>query len=107
MDGGSEPAEDDGMNTTAKHALSGGMKSLLILVALAAAFFLLAGGFSLLRGRTCDRLDDARVALLEPGHELPGPGYTFVIGMGTDDSRYADYRAAESALMNAGCEVPT
>jgi hypothetical protein len=95
------------VNATAKRLLAGGMKNVLILVALVLAFFVLTGGISLLRGRTCDRLDDERVALLEPGHDTPGPGYTYVLGMGTEASRYTDYRAAESALMNAGCEFPT
>lgn len=95
------------MSATVRRLLSSGLKNLLILVALVIAFLVMIGGFSFLRDRTCDRLDAARVALLEPGHETPGPGYTYVRGMGTDDSRYQDYRATEVEMMNAGCDVPS
>lgn len=94
------------MNATVKGILSGGAKNLLILVALVLAFVFVAGGFSFLRHHTCDRLDDARVAFLERGHDTPGPRYMYVRGMGTDASHYMDYRAAESEMMNAGCDVP-
>jgi hypothetical protein len=94
------------MKPRAKRILAGGLKNLLILIALVAGFLVLVGGFSLLRDRTCDRLDAERVALLVPGHDTPGPRYVYVRGMGTDRSQLTAYQEAEAALMEADCPVP-
>jgi hypothetical protein len=87
-----------------KELLKGG----LVLVALAATFFLLIGGLKLLRQNSCDRLDSVRVSYLEPGHDTPGPGSIYVIGVGPGPPRseVLDYLEAEAAMANAGCDVP-
>jgi hypothetical protein len=80
-------------------------KSGLVLVALAITLLLLAGAFTLLRQRSCDRLNAERLSHLEPGHDIPGPGSIYVIGVGPGPPRseLIEYLEAESAMERAGC----
>jgi hypothetical protein len=82
------------------------LKGSLVVLALIAAFFLAVGLLSLMRNSACDRLNDARLQHLEPGHEEPGPGSLYVIGVGTGPppSQLEEYYAAEAEMENAGCE---
>ena len=84
------------------------LAGLLIVVALAGAFFAVVGVVSLLRGSSCDRLNDARVAHLEPGHETPGPNSIYVrgVGPGPPPSELDAYLEAEAEMHKAGCDVP-
>ena len=81
---------------------------LLIVAALVLAFFAAAGVVALLRDSSCDRLDDARIAQLKPGHETPGPHGMFVrgIGPGPPPSQLEAYLEAEAEMQRAGCDVP-
>jgi hypothetical protein len=83
------------------------MKGLLILLALVAALFAAAGFLSITRQSSCDRLDAARVAHLEPGHDSPGPGSIYVrgVGPGPPPSELQQYLEAEAEMLRAGCEV--
>lgn len=86
----------------------GAVRGVLILVGLAAAFLLWAGVFRFTQNRSCDRLDAARIAHLEPGHETRGPGSIYVIGVGPGPppSQITEYWEAEAAMKRAGCDVP-
>ncbi|MET0802039.1 MAG: hypothetical protein ABWZ53_12840 [Actinomycetota bacterium] len=88
--------------------LSSFLKNLLLLLAIVGALVVAIGVLSLLRTSACDRLDAERVAHLEPGHDTPGPGSINVIGVGPGPpkSQIIEYLEAESAMMQAGCEVP-
>jgi hypothetical protein len=88
-------------STRAKDLLKGGM----VLLGLAAAFFVWVGVFGLIHQRSCDRLDAVRVSYLEPGHDSPGPGSIYVIGVGPGPPRSElfEYLEAEEALQRAGC----
>jgi hypothetical protein len=81
------------------------MKSLLIVVALLAVMLVIAGGLSMLRHRTCGRLDAERISHLEPGHIHPGPDSIYVrgVGPGPPPSELVAYYEAEAAMENAGC----
>ena len=83
------------------------MKGLLILVALAAAFLAVVGFLSITRQSSCDRLDAARAAHLESGHDSPGPGSIYVrgVGPGPPPSELREYLEAEAEMLGAGCEV--
>jgi hypothetical protein len=82
------------------------LKSSLVLLAVIAAFFILVGVLAWMRNSACDRLNDARLAHLEPGHDDPGPGSIYVIGVGTGPppSQLDEYYDAEAEMANAGCE---
>ena len=88
--------------------LSSFLKNVLLFVAIAGALFAAIGVFSVLRDSSCGRLDAARVAHLEPGHDVPGPGSVNVIGVGPGppESHIIAYLEAEAAMMRAGCELP-
>ncbi len=81
------------------------MKGVVVLLAIAAAFLLLVGVLTILRERECDRLDAERVSHLEPGHDTPGPGSIYVIGVGPGPPRseILEYLEAEAAMRTAGC----
>ena len=93
---------------TGSSRLSSFLKNVLLFVAIVGALFVGIGGLSLLRGSTCDRLDADRVAHLEQGHDTPGPESVNVIGVGPGPpkSQIIEYLEAESAMMQAGCELP-
>lgn len=78
----------------------------LIVLALVAAFFIGVGVLGLFHHSACNRLNDERLSHLEPGHEHPGPGSIYVIGVGTGPppSELEEYYEAEAAMENAGCE---
>ena len=84
------------------------VKSLLVVFALVAALFAVVGAFTLLRHSSCDRLDAERRSHLEPGHDTPGPGSIYVIGVGPGPPRseIVGYLEAEAAMTRAGCPVP-
>jgi hypothetical protein len=81
-------------------------KSGLVLLALAAAVLLVVGAFTLLRHRSCDRLNAERLLHLEPGHNTPGPGSIYVVGVGHGPprSQIIEYIEAEAAMERAGCD---
>jgi hypothetical protein len=81
---------------------------LLIVAAVVLAFFAAAGVVALLRDSSCDRLNDARVGHLEPGHETPGPNGIYVRGIepGPPPSQLEAYLEAEAEMQKAGCDVP-
>lgn len=83
----------------------GSVKGLLVVLALAAAFGMWLGVLSLLHHTSCDRLDAARLEHLEPGHDTPGPGSIYVIGVGKGPppSQIMAYLEAEAAWKRAGC----
>ena len=91
-------------STLAKEFAKGG----LVLLALAVGFFVWTGGLRLLHRSECNRLDAARVAHLEPGHDTPGPGSIYVIGVGPGPpkSQIIQYLEAEAAMNRAGCDLP-
>ena len=84
------------------------LKNVVLLLTIVGTLFLAVGVLSLLRTSACDRLDAERVAHLEPGHDVPGPGSVNVIGVrpGPPESQIIEYLEAESAMMQAGCELP-
>lgn len=84
------------------------LKGVLVLLALAAAFFVLVGVLTTLNQKECDRLDAVRVSHLEPGHDTRGPGSIYVIGVGPGPPRseITQYWEAEAAMERAGCDVP-
>jgi hypothetical protein len=86
-----------------KRVLKGGMKELLVVLAIIAAFFAVVWGLTFLRHNSCDRLDAERISHLEPGHDTPGPGSIYVKGIGTDRSELMEYYEAEAAMDRAGC----
>ncbi|MGZ8662532.1 MAG: hypothetical protein ACXWYI_10690, partial [Actinomycetota bacterium] len=77
----------------------------LVVLALVAAFFLAIGVFALFSHSACDRLDAERVSHLDPGHDRPGPGSIYVIGVepGPPPSELRQYYEAEAAMERAGC----
>jgi hypothetical protein len=79
---------------------------LLIVLALVAAFFIGVSVLGLFHQTSCNRLDAERLSHLEPGHEHPGPGSIYVIGVGPGPppSQLDAYYEAEAAMENAGCE---
>lgn len=81
------------------------LKGVLVIVALLATFFVVVGVLTLTRQSACDRLDAARVAHLEPGHDTPGPGSIYVIGVGPGPppSQLFEYLEAEAEMERAGC----
>jgi len=81
------------------------LKGMLVLLALVAVFFVLVGVLTLTRQSSCDRLDEARVEHLEPGHDTPGPGSIYVIGVGPGPpaSELFEYLEAEAEMERAGC----
>jgi hypothetical protein len=81
------------------------LKGVLVLVALVATFFVVVGVLTLMRESSCDRLDAARVEHLEPGHDTPGPGSIYVIGVGPGPppSELFEYLEAEAEMERAGC----
>ena len=81
---------------------------LLIIVALVGMLFAAIGMLSFLRDVSCNRLDEARVAHLEPGHNTPGPDSIYVIGVGPGPppSHIIPYLEAEAAMTRAGCSLP-
>ena len=93
-----------GRAATVKRLLVAGMKNVLILAALIAAYFAIVGILALARDETCDRLESERLAALQPGHDTPGPEYVYVRGMGTERSMLKDYLEAEAAMVQADCE---
>ena len=88
--------------------LKDSLAGLLIVAAVAVAFLAVVGVVSLLRQSSCDRLNDARVEHLEPGHETPGPDSIYVrgVGPGPPPSELDAYLEAESEMHRAGCDVP-
>lgn len=84
------------------------VKGLLVLLALAAAFFLWTGVLSFLRHQSCDRLDAERISHLLPGHVTRGPESIYVKGIepGPPPSEITEYWEAEAAMERAGCDVP-
>ena len=80
-------------------------KGLPILVGLAVAVFAWVGCITMMRHSACDKMDAARVAHLEPGHDTPGPGSIYVIGVGPGPpkSEILEYLEAEEAMRRAGC----
>ena len=84
------------------------LKNVVLLLTIVGTLSLAVGVLSLLRTSACDRLDAERVAHLEPGHDVPGPGSVNVIGVGPGppESQIIEYLEAESAMMQAGCELP-
>lgn len=81
------------------------LKGVLVLIALVATFFVVVGVLTLTRHSSCDRLDAARVEHLEPGHDTPGPGSIYVIGVGPGppQSQLFEYLEAEAEMERAGC----
>jgi hypothetical protein len=81
------------------------VKGVLVLLALAAAFFTWVGVLTILHQSSCDRLDAERISHLEPGHDTPGPGSIYVIGVGPGPPRseILQYLEAEAAMERAGC----
>jgi hypothetical protein len=81
---------------------------LLIALALVGAFLAAAGVIALFRDSSCNRLDDARTAHLEPGHETPGPNSMYARGIepGPPPSQLEAYLEAEAEMQRAGCDVP-
>lgn len=81
-------------------------KSLLVILAVLAAFFAAVGVLSFLRQSECDRLNAERISHLEPGHEHPGPDSIYVkgVGPGPPPSELDQYYEVEAAMENAGCE---
>ena len=81
------------------------LKGVLVLVALVATFFVVVGVLTLMRESSCDRLDAARVDHLEPGHDTPGPGSIYVIGVGPGPppSELFEYLEAAAEMEKAGC----
>lgn len=84
-----------------KDALLGG----LIVLALVGGFFGAAAVVTMLRDSACDRLNAERLSHLEPGHEHPGPGSIYVIGIdpGPPPSQLDQYYEAEAEMERAGC----
>lgn len=80
----------------------------LIVLALIGMLFAAIGMLSFLRNVSCNRLDEARVAHLEPGHDTPGPDSIYVIGVGPGppESHIVQYLEAEAEMTRAGCSVP-
>ena len=99
-------AEVNGVTGSAR--LSSFLKNVLLLLAIVSTLFVAIGVLSLLRGSACDRLDAERLAHLEPGHDTPGPGSINVVGVGPGPpkSQIIAYLEAESAMMQAGCDIP-
>ena len=93
---------------TRSERLASFLKNVLLLLAIVASLFAAAGVLSFFRDSACDRLDTERVAHLEPGYDVPGPGSVNVIGVGPGPPRshIIEYLEAESAMMQAGCELP-
>jgi hypothetical protein len=79
--------------------------SLLVLLGLAVALFGWVGCLTILRHSSCDKLDAVRVSYLEPGHDDPGPGSIYVIGVGPGPprSQILEYLEAAEAMRRAGC----
>lgn len=84
------------------------MKGLLVILAVVAAFLAVVGVVTLLHRSSCGRLDAARVAHLEPGHDSAGPGSIYVrgVGPGPPPSELDAYLEAEAEMLRAGCDVP-
>lgn len=80
--------------------------SFLVVIAIVAAFLVLVGVLTVLKHRSCGRLDAVRVSHLLPGHDTNGPGSIYVRGIGTDRSEITAYLEAVSAMDRAGCEHP-
>jgi len=80
-------------------------KGVPVLLGLAVALFAWVGCLTMLRHSSCDELDAVRVSYLEPGHDTPGPGSIYVIGVGPGPPRSAilEYLEAEEAMRRAGC----
>jgi hypothetical protein len=78
----------------------------LIVLALVAGFFIGIRVLGLFHHSACNRLNGERLSHLEPGHEHPGPGSIYVIGVGPGPppSELDEYYEAEAAMENAGCE---
>ena len=79
--------------------------SFLVVIAVIAALFVAVGILSLLKDKSCDRLDAERISHLLPGHDTNGPGSIYVRGIGTDRSEITEYLEAVSAMDRAGCEI--
>lgn len=81
-------------------------KGALVILALVAAFLLAVQVLAFFRDSGCDRLDAERLSHLEPGHDTPGPGSIYVIGVGSGPppSQLEQYYEAEAEMENAGCE---
>jgi hypothetical protein len=79
-----------------------------VLLGVVAALFVAIGVITLMRHASCDRLNEERVAHLEPGHDVPGPDSIYVIGVGPGPpkSEILPYLEAEAAMLRAGCELP-
>jgi hypothetical protein len=88
-------------STRLKEWLKGG----LVLLGLAAAFLVWVEVINFSHQRSCDRLDAVRVSYLEPGHDSPGPGSIYVIGVGPGPPRseIIEYLEAEAEMERAGC----
>ncbi len=84
------------------------VKGLLVVLALATAFFLWVQVLALQHQAECNRLNAERLSHLEPGHETRGPGSMYVIGVGPGPppSQIREYWEAEAAMERAGCDVP-
>ncbi len=80
----------------------------LIVLAVIGMLFAAIGVLSFLRNVSCNRLDEARVAYLEPGHDTPGPDSIYVIGVGPGPppSQIVPYLEAEAEMTRAGCSLP-
>jgi hypothetical protein len=100
-------AQDEPVKTRVKRLLKDGLANALVLLAIIAAFFIAVGALALSRDASCDQLNEERIAHLEPGHDTPGPGVTYVLGRGEDVEQLTLYYEAVSAMERAGCEVPT
>jgi hypothetical protein len=81
------------------------VKALPILLGLALAAAVWVGCITMLRHSSCDKMDAERISHLEPGHDTPGPGSIFVIGVGPGPpkSEILQYLEAEEAMRRAGC----
>jgi hypothetical protein len=86
-----------------KRSVKDRLMGLLVLIAVIAGFLVVIGVITLLKGRSCDRLDAERVTHLQPGHDTAGPGSINVKGVGTEDSEITEYLEAVSAMESAGC----
>jgi hypothetical protein len=95
------------VKTRVKRLLKDGLANALVLLAIVLAFFIAVGVLALSRDASCDHLDEERVAHLEPGHDTPGPGVTYVLGGGDDVEQLTMYYEAVSAMQRAGCDVPS
>lgn len=77
----------------------------LVILALLATLLAAVGVLRILHRSACDRLNAERISHLEPGHDTPGPGNIYVIGVGPGPppSELTEYLEAVAAMERNGC----